>query len=210
MLDWLSDRLGQENKRIPSLKDCLQNENISFSKEAFEDLFELYNPNSTFTVSDEYLNRSRLYHDAFRKKLIHAVSLPFPQAVVEMEKLYADLRRDTGDIWNASDRKIIDVDKAYRCDALLAMIANRDRIMGYKHTISSQNHFNALCTAVKVYQAATGTGRLPDKLPAGCPVDLFTMKPFAYETTSDGFMLRSAGKSSAPDDDIKYEYKLAK
>lgn len=210
LLDWLSERLDQENKRIPSLKDCLQNENISFSKEAFEDLFKLYNPNSTFTVSDEYLDRSRLYHDAFRKKLIHSVSLPFPQAVVEMEKLYADLRRDTGDIWNASDRKIIDVDKAYRCDALLAMIVNKDRIMEYKYTISSQNHFNALCTAVKVYQAAARAGQLPDKLPAGCPMDLFAMKPFAYERTSDGFMLRSAGKSSAPGDGFKYEYKLAK
>lgn len=210
LLDWLSERLDQENKRIPSLKDCLQNENISFSREVFEDLFKLYNPNSTFTVSEEYLNRSRLYHDAFRKKLIYAVSLPYPQAVVEMEKLYADLRRDTGDIWNASDRKIMDVDKAYSCDALLAMIINKDRIMEYKYAISSRNYFNALCAAVKVYQAYARAGRLPDRLPAGCPVDLFTTKPFAYETTSDGFMLRSAGKSSAPDDDFKYEYKLAK
>ncbi len=210
LLGWLNERLDQENNRIPSLKDCLQNENISFTKEAFKDLFKLYDPNTTFTVSDEYLNRSRLYHDAFRKRLIHAVSLPYPQAIVELEKLYADLQRDTGDIWKGPDRKTLDLDKAYQCNALLTQIAEGNRIQVFKISVTTQNQFNALCTAVKVYQATARAGQLPDKLPAGCPADLFAMTPFAYETTSDGFILRSAGKSSAPDDDFKYEYKLAK
>ncbi len=210
LLGWLSERLDQENKRIPSLKDCLQNENISFNKEVFKDLFKLYDPNSTFTVSDEYLNRSRLYHDAFRKKLVHAVSLPYPQAIVELEKLYADLQRDTNDIWKNPDRKILDRDKAYRCDALLAVVIQANRTKVFEVAVTTKNTFNALCTAVKVYQATAGAGYLPDKLPAGCPADLFAMKPFAYETTSDGFMLRSAGKSSVPNDDFKYEYKLTK
>jgi len=210
LLGWLSERLDQENKRIPSLKDCLQNENISFNKEAFKDLFKLYDPNSTFTVSDEYLNRSRLYHDAFRKRLIHAVFLSYPQAIVQLEKLYAGLQRDTGDIWKGPDRKTLDLDKAYQSDALLTQVAEGNRIQVFKISVTTQNQFNALCTAVKVYLAYARAGQLPDKLPAGCPADLFTTKPFAYETTSDGFMLRSAGKSSAPDDDFKYEYKLTK
>ncbi len=210
LLDWLNERLDQENKRIPSLADCLQNENISFNKEAFENLFKLYDPNSTFTVSDEYLNWSRLYHDAFRKKLIHAVSLPYPQAIVQLEKLYAALQWDTNNIWENPNQKILDRDKAYRCDALLTMTIEDNRTQVFEISVRTQNHFNALCTAVKVYQAYARAGLLPDQLPAGCPMDLFAMKPFAYETTSDGFMLRSAGKSSAPDDDFKYEYKLTK
>jgi len=55
----------------------------------------------------------------------------------------------------------------------------------------------------------TKTGRLPDTLPTGPPVDLFSGEPFQYEKTADSFILRCQGKDSR-DRINEYQFKVKK
>ena len=54
------------------------------------------------------------------------------------------------------------------------------------------------------------TGKLPDTLPAGLPGDLFSSKPFGYEKTPEGFILRCQGKDLGRNEVYEYEFKMKK
>lgn len=73
----------------------------------------------------------------------------------------------------------------------------------YQLTIRQQTHLHAIETAIDLYIAKASTGRLPDTLPADSPRDLFSGKPFEYERTDGGFILRCH-----PEKDKPYEYEF--
>ena len=51
--------------------------------------------------------------------------------------------------------------------------------------------------------------RLPDSLPAGAPLDLFSGRPFEYEKTQEGFILRCRVKEDATKTEAnQYEFKI--
>jgi len=77
----------------------------------------------------------------------------------------------------------------------------------YQLTIRQQTHLHAIETAIDLYIAKAGTGRLPDTLPANSPRDLFSGKPFEYERTDGGFILRCRAKEY-PDKDKPHEYEF--
>ncbi len=60
-----------------------------------------------------------------------------------------------------------------------------------------QTHFNALQTAIDLYITRAKTGKLPEALPVGAPLDLFSGQPFEYEKAQDHFTLRCRAKESA-------------
>ena len=75
--------------------------------------------------------------------------------------------------------------------------------------IRQQTYVNALRTAIDLYIAKAQTGHLPDTLPADSPLDMFSGKPFAYEETSEGFILRCQGKEYPNRDKVhEYEFKV--
>jgi hypothetical protein len=71
----------------------------------------------------------------------------------------------------------------------------------------SQTHDNAIRTAIELYMIKTKTG-IPDKLPADLPGDMFSGKPFDYEKTSNGFILRCQGKEIDTGKVYQYEFKV--
>ena len=73
--------------------------------------------------------------------------------------------------------------------------------------VREQTHVNAIYTAIDLYITRAKTGRLPKTLPAGAPVDLFSGKPFAYEKTPTGFILRCRAKED-PEKDKIYEFEF--
>ncbi len=73
-----------------------------------------------------------------------------------------------------------------------------------------QTHFNAVQTAINLYTIKAKTGRLPEALPAGTPLDLFSGAPFEYEKASDHFTLRCRGRESDKDKPNEYLFKLTK
>ncbi len=73
-----------------------------------------------------------------------------------------------------------------------------------------QTHFNALKLALDFYTALAKTGKLPEVLPAGAPLDLFSGQPFEYERALDHFTLRCRGTEADKDKPNEYLFKLAK
>ena len=60
----------------------------------------------------------------------------------------------------------------------------------HKMHINGVAFSNSLFAALEIYLVRARTGQLPDTLPAGLPVDPYTDRPFVYETTETGFLLR--------------------
>ena len=73
-----------------------------------------------------------------------------------------------------------------------------------------RTHFNAVQTAIDFYIIKAQTGSLPNTLPAGMPLDLFSGAPFEYEKASDHFTLRCRGAESDKDIPNEYLFKLIK
>jgi hypothetical protein len=72
-----------------------------------------------------------------------------------------------------------------------------------------QTHFNAVQTAIDLYTLKARTGKLPDTLPAGMALDLFSGQPFEYEKARDHFTLRCQAKEDPEKAQAnQYEYKL--
>jgi hypothetical protein len=89
--------------------------------------------------------------------------------------------------------------------ALLLLAARRV----YSLTTRCQIHFNAVLTAIDLYLVKARTGSLPDTLPAGMPLDLYSGQPFEYEKAADHFTLRCRAKEDPVDAEVKqYEFKF--
>ena len=73
-----------------------------------------------------------------------------------------------------------------------------------------RTHFNAVQTAIDLYTIKARTGELPDALPAGAPLDLFSDQRFEYEKSADHFALRCRGRESDKDKPNEYLFKLIK
>ncbi len=79
----------------------------------------------------------------------------------------------------------------------------------YLLTTRLQTHFNAVRTAIDLYTIKAKTGNLPETLPAGMPLDLYSGQPFEYEKAPDHFILRCRAKEDPLDAEAKqYEFKL--
>jgi hypothetical protein len=79
----------------------------------------------------------------------------------------------------------------------------------YLLTTRFQTHFNAVRAAIDLYLIKAQTGTLPDTLPAGTPLDLYSGQPFKYERAPDHFTLRCRAKEDPVDAEAKhYEFKL--
>lgn len=80
----------------------------------------------------------------------------------------------------------------------------------YSIEIRTKTISNSVRAAVEIYIIKAKTGKLPDTLPASLLGDLFSGKPFTYEKTADGFILRCRGKDLNKNETYKYEFKVKK
>jgi hypothetical protein len=80
----------------------------------------------------------------------------------------------------------------------------------YSIEIRTKTISNSVRTAVEIYIIKAKTGKLPDTLPAGLPGDFFSGKPFLYEKTTDGFILRCQSKDLLKNEIHQYEFKIKK
>ncbi|MHC4949696.1 MAG: hypothetical protein ACYTEU_01735, partial [Planctomycetota bacterium] len=67
-----------------------------------------------------------------------------------------------------------------------------------------------MLTALDVYITAAKTGKLPTELPKSTYIDHFSGKPFIYEITKDGFILRCQQEDLVKKITHKFTYKLPK
>ncbi len=76
----------------------------------------------------------------------------------------------------------------------------------YTRTITFSN---AIAAAVEVYIDKAQTGKLPDRLSAGLPNDMFSGEDFEYEKSDCGFTLRCRGRDLLADKLHLYEFVVA-
>ncbi len=80
----------------------------------------------------------------------------------------------------------------------------------YSLSIKLQTNNNAIKVGLAIYISYAKTGKLPDILPSDLPLDLFSDKPFLYEKTPDGFLLRCQGKDLNKNETYEYKFKVKK
>ena len=80
----------------------------------------------------------------------------------------------------------------------------------YSIEIRTKTISNSVRAAVEIYIIKAKTGKLPDTLPAGLLGDFFSGKPFLYEKTTDGFILRCQSKDLLKNEIHQYEFKVKK
>jgi len=127
-------------------------------------------------------------------------------SIVETDAPYADARRRITEVFEQVDKDQKNKKKEAMFTA--ALVPGLSKIYGLM--IKATTHANAVRAAVELYIAKGKTGRLPEKLPAGLPKDLFSGKDFEYAKTAQGFMLRCQAKDIDKDKIHEYEFKVAK
>jgi hypothetical protein len=138
------------------------------------------------------IERSRKYFENFYASVIAAFDMPYQQGYTVID----DLIHKTS---TESDTNP---------DAILTAIFRPALGKIFSLVTRSQTHDNAIKAAMELYMMKAKTGKLPDKLPADLPGDLFSGKPFNYEKTPYGFILRCQGKERDTDKVYQYEFKV--
>ena len=207
---WLKSRVVAVSVNVPSIRGAMvrekdiviqeiRREKIDGLLEALDDDF-LKDAGNAETVAKvrkgdlNFFKDSREYYANFMDETIAALDLPYSESHRKLKELSARIDKD------AKDNPVAIM------AALLVPATGRVRTIGTK----SGTFFNATRTAIEIYIVKAKTGRLPEKLPADLPKDLFSGEDFEYEKKKDGFVLRCRGKDLDKDETFQYEFKVAK
>lgn len=198
----LKDRLNQTQERFPTLEHALAQEAeicaVSMYKEKSRGIIEMMEQDESSMVQrlregdEAFFKRNRDYYADAIKKLIDTLgsNLPYDRMCAKLDEL-------TGQP---------DKEAASNPDATLAAMSLPAVQRIFQLKVRQETHDNAINVAIDLYIAKAKTGRLPDALPAGTPVDLFSGKPFAYVKTAKGFTLRCQAKEVPDKDPCQYEF----
>jgi hypothetical protein len=210
VLSRLQAQVEQFQKAMPPLEQALAQEAevcaASVSKEKVPMVIRILSQDdrdfatspagTRIQAGDEaFFERNRAYWFNTIGTLVDTVQskLPYPQMYAKLQEL--------GDQIN--EKAQADPDGTFTS----LMLPNIKAI--YVLTIRLQTHFNALRTGIEIYIVKARTGRLPESVPAGTPLDLFSGRPFTYEKSDSGFVLRCQAKEAAAKPEAnRFEFKV--
>ncbi len=204
---WLKNRVVAASVNVPSIKGALAREKeIAIQEmrmEKIDGLLEvlgddfLKDPGNAETLETlrkgdaGFFKDNREYYANFMDEAIAALDLPYSESHSRLAELSARWEK------NAKDNPVAIM------AALFAPATGKIRTIRTK----GETFFNATIAAIEIYIVKARTGRLPEKLPAGLPRDLFSGKDFEYEKTKTGFTLRCRAKDLDKDEIYQYEFK---
>ncbi len=137
--------------------------------------------------------RNIAYWNDFLGRIQAAFQMPYEAARAELQQLDKQP-------WNDFDKN----PDATLTACLAPTFANIHRL-----SVRLQANSSMVRIAVDLYLSQVQTGRLPEVLPENAPADPFTGKPFEYEKTADGFLLRYHDKEgSEKTAGRQYEFKI--
>ncbi len=145
-------------------------------------------------ADEKFFERNREYWNNCMDNVEAAFDLPYARGYAKLKELDEELTKE----FNKNTA------------ATLTAVFGPTWQRIYTLSIRLNTHSNALKAAIEVYMIKAKTGRLPDALPADLLGDLFSGKPFQYDKTADGFILRCRGKDLDKDETYKYEFKVKK
>jgi hypothetical protein len=144
----------------------------------------------------DFFEKNRVYYKNYVATFtsVQNSSMPYTKAYQELKQLGEKAKKDA----------IKD------SDATLTTMVGSALHHVFNIEVESKTFLNAIKAVLEIYIIKAKTGRLPDKLPAGLPKDLFSSKDFQYEKTRTGFILRCRGKNLDKDEIHQYEFKTPK
>lgn len=204
---WFKNELIQSESRVFSLKSCVEIElqklsiymNKDTAEKAFEpDFYEWAKVQLPKHVADyairapeEFFMQNAKYWNKYIGSLNAALDLPYKEAHSSLLKLETEIKQ-----------------KADEPNAALTSFWASNFPLAYCNSIRMSNSYNAIKVAIELYIIKAKTGRLPDKLPANLPKDLFSSNDFEYTKTDNGFILRCRGKDLRKEEILQYEFKV--
>ena len=209
-LTWLKGRIVGISSNVASIKTAMNREReiaiLEIRKDKVDAILEamgdeMLNDRTNAEAiekvrkgDDKFFEASKAYYANVMTKAIVALDLPYLQSHRILQELNDRVRNEAKE------------NPAAILTAILTPAATRVCTIGTKN----MTFFNAIKAAIDVYVVKAKTGRLPEKLPAGLPKDLFSGKDFEYEKTKDGFILRCQGKDLDKDEVYQYEFNVKK
>jgi len=146
------------------------------------------------TADQQFFAKNIAYWSDYMDSVEAAFDLPYPQGYAKLKKLDDELSDEF----------------ATNPNATLTDCLEPGFFRIYVSSVRLENGSNAIRAAVEVYLTKAATGSLPETLPKGVPCDLYSGKPFKYEKTADGFILRCQGRELYRDEIHEYEFKVKK
>ena len=217
-LNGIKLRLKQHKKSRQSVKNVfdfetqyglasIDNVTEDLVKEQASFLFRIGtgDPNFIEILKSDYVKYSdidRNYYLKHRQKLRETMDMPYSKAIAAIDKMSDVIVNDA--IVIGQDGHDVSVNST----ALMTQVAASPSLWGKCYTlhVRTVTRFNALLAAIEIYKIKAKTGKLPAKLPLGCPKDLFSGEGFVYERTADGFLLRCRGKDLSKDKFHEWEF----
>lgn len=207
----LKAELGRIQDAFPSLENALRQEGQLWASVMRKDKAEMFlkiggEVYGDFFVTSPAYQRIATGDEAFfegtRRHWLDAIA-SFGEAL-KAGQPYPQTCAQLGELEEKPRREFQDNPDAVFTPAVLPMAGRL-----YQLTIRLHTHFNAVKTAIDLYAIKARTGKLPDALPAGAPLDLYSGQPFEYERAQDHFTLRCRAKEGPRDAEVKqYEFKL--
>jgi len=201
LLTALKDQLNQTQAKVPTFGEALANEAevcvVSMYKDKSKGIVEMAEKDDPMAKrlrdgDEAFFKRNRDYYNLTIKKLIDASEqpLPYDQMCPKLEGLTEQFSKDA----------------EKNPDATLTAMSIPAVRRVYELKTREETHTNAVIAAIDVYLAKAKTGQLPNALPAGAPLDLFSGKPFKYAKTAKGFTLSCQAKEAEYEDPYEYEF----
>jgi len=204
---WLKSQVVAVSVNVPSIERAMAREKEiamqEIRKEKIDSILELMGDDflKDETNADviekvrkgdpKFFKDNREYYANVMDDVIAALDLPYQQSHRKLEELNDRIQKDAKE------------NPAAIMAALLMPANSRVRTLGIKN----ETFFNAIRAAIEIYIVKAKTGRLPEKLPADLPKDLFSGKDFEYEKKKDGFVLCCRAKDLDKDEVYQYEFK---
>ena len=204
---WFKNELIQSESRVFSLKSGveieLQKLSIYMSKDTAEKAFEpdfyewakvklpKHVADYAIRAPEEFFRQNEKYWNSYKDRVIAALDLPYKEAYSSLSQLQTEIKQ-----------------KADEPNAALTSFWASNFPLVYCHSIRMSNSYNAIKVAIELYIIKAKTSRLPDKLPANLPKDLFSGNDFEYTKTDNGFILRCLAKDLRKEEVLQYEFKV--
>jgi hypothetical protein len=209
-LAWLKTQIVAVSANVPSIKTAIAKEKeIAIREMRKEKIGDVLDSMGADSIDDKatadaykkvrqgdrkFFDDSRDYYGRIMDDTIAALDLPYQQSHKKLDELNDRAQKDAKET------------PAAILTAMLTPAVSRIRTAETKN----KTFFNAIRAAVDIYMVKAKTGRLPEKLPAGLPEDLFSGKDFEYQKNKGGFVLRCRAKDLDKDEIYQYEFKVAK
>jgi hypothetical protein len=210
MLQGLKDQLSQIQAAFPPLENAVTQEGQIWTalmhKEKAQVALQVLEPDFGELAGRPYKQRIETGDEAFfeRNRTHWLQSIATFVDVLKSGQPYPQIYAQLGELEQKQQLESLDNPDA-TFTALLLSAAHRIYLL----TTRFQTHFNAVLTAIDLYIIKVNTGSLPDTLPAGMPLDLYSGQPFEYEKAPGHFTLRCRAKEDPVDAEVKqYEFKF--